>query len=75
MTNLELLKEFVKEINKDWLSNYRAKFENNVLIVEYETYDENNNSKWVEAGWINSDLDFGGDDEDIVEQLEYMINR
>lgn len=73
--NTELLQNFANEINNEWTSNYSAILENNTLTVYCEVYNENNIPSKVEAGWINSKLDFGGDDEDVVDQLKYMIER
>ena len=72
---MDTLLAFEKEINKDWTSNYRAILKDKILIVETEIYNENNEPLWVEAGWIKDNLDFGGDDEDVVDQLKYMIER
>lgn len=73
--SLELLKSFENEINKEWTSVYSAKLDGNILTVFCECYDKDNILSKVEAGWVNDNLDFGGADDDVINQLLYMITR
>lgn len=68
MANQELLSDFAKEINKDWTSGYFACVQNGRLLVKYNSILVASISKGLQ-------IEMHEDDDDVQEQLEYMITR